>query len=79
MDNVRRIVGDKIEYAANAYDALSGADALVLATEWNEFRSPDWERVRELMRTPVLFDGRNIYRAGFLREQGFCYYGIGKP
>jgi len=79
MDNVKKLLGDKIEYAANAYDALSQADALVLATEWNEFRMPDWDRVKKLMRTPVVFDGRNIYRPHRLREAGFAYYGIGKP
>jgi UDPglucose 6-dehydrogenase len=77
--NVKKILGDKIEYAASAYDALSGADALVLATEWNEFRMPDWPRIKTLMRAPVVFDGRNIYRGPQLRELGFAYYGIGKP
>jgi UDPglucose 6-dehydrogenase len=79
IDNVRKIVGDKITYCDRAYDALKDADALVLATEWNEFRTPDWERVKGLMKTPVVFDGRNIYRPDHLREQGFTYYGIGKP
>jgi UDPglucose 6-dehydrogenase len=79
MANVKKLLGDKITFCERAYDALDGADAMVLATEWNEFRMPDWERVKKLLRTPVVFDGRNIYRPEFLREQGFTYYGIGKP
>ena len=79
MPNTRKIFGARVEFADNAYDALPQADALVLATEWNEFRTPDWERVKKLMRTPVVFDGRNIYRPRYLREEGFTYYGIGKP
>jgi UDPglucose 6-dehydrogenase len=79
MPNVKKLFGNRIEFAANAYDALPQADALVLATEWNEFRSPDWERVKKLMRTPAIFDGRNIYQPRYLREEGFIYYGVGKP
>lgn len=79
MDNAKALLGARISYAAGAYEALRDADALVLATEWNEFRQPDWERVRRLMRTPVVFDGRNIYRPAFLRALGFVHYGIGKP
>jgi UDPglucose 6-dehydrogenase len=79
MPNVQRLLGDKIVCTASAYDAVRGADALVLATEWNEFRQPDWPRIKGLMRTPVVFDGRNIYRPDHLRELGFAYYGVGKP
>jgi len=78
IPNVRKLMGERITYAANAYDALNGADALVLATEWNEFRTPDWDRVKKALKSPVLFDGRNIYRPSQLREQGFTYYGIGR-
>jgi len=67
------------EAMANVKKLLGGADAMVLATEWNEFRMPDWDRIKGLLRTPVVFDGRNIYRPDFLREQSFTYYGIGKP
>jgi len=77
--NVKRIFGDKVYFAQSAYDALDGADALLLATEWNEFRTPDWERVKKLLRTPTVFDGRNIYQGATLRKLGFSYYGIGKP
>lgn len=77
-ENVKKLLGTSIEYAAHPYDALQNADAMILATEWNEFRTPDWERVKTLMRTPVVFDGRNIYRPAQLREAGFTYYGIGR-
>ncbi len=79
MNNVRKVVGTKIEYGQNAYDTLTGADALVVATEWNEFRSPSWDRIKSALSTPVVFDGRNIYRPEQVRELGFTYYCIGKP
>ena len=79
MNNVRKIMGSKIEYGQSAYETLSGADALVVATEWNEFRSPAWDRVKSSLTAPVLFDGRNIYRPEHVREQGFTYYCVGKP
>ncbi|MBI5724911.1 MAG: UDP-glucose/GDP-mannose dehydrogenase family protein [Planctomycetes bacterium] len=78
MQNIRAIVGDKIKYAENPYDALAKADALMLITEWNEFRSPDWKRIKSLLRQPVVFDGRNIYDPDHLRQMGFTYYGIGR-
>jgi UDPglucose 6-dehydrogenase len=73
-----RILGDKIELFARNYDALEGADALVVATEWNEFRRPDLERMAGLMRGHVIFDGRNIYNPKTVKEVGFAYYGIGR-
>jgi UDPglucose 6-dehydrogenase len=72
-----RHFGDRIEYAENPMDALPGADALVLVTEWNEFRRPDFDAIKEKLRTPVVFDGRNIYRRKTLEGMGFTYYGIG--
>jgi UDPglucose 6-dehydrogenase len=78
MDNVTKLYGPKVECTKTAYDALEGSDALVVATEWNEFRMPDWERIRKLMRTHVVFDGRNIYKPQHVREVGFTYYGIGR-
>lgn len=62
----------------NSYDALKGADALVVVTEWNEFRQPDFERMKRLMNQPVVFDGRNIYDPKEMRSMGFVYYGIGR-
>jgi UDPglucose 6-dehydrogenase len=74
----KRIFGSKIAYAANAYDAVKGADALLVVTEWNEFREPDFSRVKKLMKQPVLFDGRNIYSPRQIREAGFTYTSIGR-
>ncbi|HVS09962.1 MAG TPA: UDP-glucose/GDP-mannose dehydrogenase family protein [Planctomycetota bacterium] len=77
MGEARRHLGERIRYAERPMDALEGADALVLVTEWNEFRRPDFEAVKELLRTPVIFDGRNIYRRKTLEKLGFTYYGVG--
>lgn len=78
MENVRRLLGDRIALAPNPYTALEGADALVLATEWNEFRAPDWDRVKKLLKRPAIFDGRNIYDPKKVRALGFQYVGIGR-
>ena len=75
----KKIFGSKIQYADNSYAALTGADALVLVTEWNEFREPDFARMRKMMRGPVIFDGRNIYNPDQIRAQGFTYFSIGRP
>lgn len=77
MDECRRRLGDAVEYAADMYDAVSGSDALLLLTEWKQFRMPDWERVRSLMRRPLVLDGRNIYDRAEMTEHGFEYSGIG--
>jgi len=79
MKVARSIFGSKITYSENSYAALTGADALVLVTEWNEFREPDFGRMRKLMRQPVIFDGRNIYNPPQIRAQGFIYSSIGRP
>ena len=75
----RRYLGDRVLYAKTPYDALEGADALFVVTEWNEFRHPDFARMRELMRSPVVFDGRNVFNPATMRERGFIWYGIGRP
>jgi UDPglucose 6-dehydrogenase len=77
IEVAREIFGDRIEYHQKNYDALDGADALLLVTEWNEFRYPDFELMKTLLREPVIFDGRNILNRARLREMGFTYYGIG--
>jgi len=77
MDVARAIFKDSIEYVPKPYDALPGADALILVTEWNEFRRPDFERMKTLMKSPVVFDGRNIYTPSVLERLGFRYYGMG--
>jgi UDPglucose 6-dehydrogenase len=79
MQVARGIFGSKIAYAEQSYAALTGADALAIVTEWNEFREPDYARMRKLMRTPVIFDGRNIYNPEAIRAQGFTYYSMGRP
>ena len=68
----------KVTYAAKSYDALRGADALAIVTEWHEFREPDFARMRKLMRTPVIFDGRNIYQPQQMKAHGFTYHSIGR-
>jgi len=76
-ESKRHYLGDTIEYAERPMDALKGADALLLVTEWNEFRRPDFEAVRDLLKSPVVFDGRNIYSRPVLEKLGFTYYGVG--
>ena len=78
--NARRVFGDRIRYAVQLpYEALEGAEALFVVTEWNEFRHPDFDRMKALMKAPVIFDGRNIYDLARMRELGFTYQGIGRP
>ena len=77
-DNARRILGDRVQFVQNPYSAADGADALFLVTEWNEFRQPDFGRIKGLMRQPTVFDGRNIWNQKKLRELGFTYYGVGR-
>ena len=72
------IFGKQITYAASTYDALKGADCLAIVTEWNEFRRPDFARMRSLMRSPVIFDGRNIFTPDEMKQSGFTYYSIGR-
>jgi UDPglucose 6-dehydrogenase len=76
--NVLEDVEAHVTYCRKSYDALEGADALVLVTEWNEFREPDFERIKTLLSMPVVFDGRNIYNPELLRQLGFSYFGVGR-
>ena len=76
--NARRYFGDRIKLVATPYDALPGADALFLVTEWNEFRHPDLDRMKTMMKSPVIFDGRNVFNPETLREKGFVYFGMGR-
>ena len=78
MANVKRELGNKIEYAKNQYDALNGADALVIATEWSEFRTPDFNRMGSLLKNKVIFDGRNLFDLVQMEECGFYYQSIGR-
>ena len=77
MDNFRKEYSD-IKYCKDAYETVEDADALLLLTEWDEFRSPDFDRIKKLMKKPVLLDGRNIYSTSFMKEKGFIYKGIGR-
>lgn len=79
MDTTKRVLGDVLAYAGTEYAALEGADALVVATEWNEFRRPDWEKVRSLLKQPVIFDGRNLYDPETMARRGFDYHSVGRP
>ncbi len=79
MGNVRAIYGDRLVYCQQRDDALLGADALAICTEWKQFVHPDFEEMRRVMRRPVLFDGRNIYDPARIRAAGFIYYSIGRP
>jgi UDPglucose 6-dehydrogenase len=78
MENARAIYGDRLQYAELPLQALEGADALAVVTEWGEFRTPDFEQMRRLLKTPVIFDGRNIYNPAVMQAEGFTYYCIGK-
>jgi UDPglucose 6-dehydrogenase len=78
LAEAQRVFGDRVRYHRVNYDALKGADALLVITEWNEFRRPDFERMRQLMKQPVVFDGRNIYDPDEMRELGFTYYSVGR-
>jgi UDPglucose 6-dehydrogenase len=79
IHEARRILGDRVKFADRALDAVDGADAILLVTEWNEFRSPDFDEVKRRMKSPVLFDGRNIWSPKDLRALGFEYRCIGRP
>jgi UDPglucose 6-dehydrogenase len=78
MKNVKELVGDQIEFAENQYDALQDADALLIATEWNEFRTPDFLKIVKHMKNKVIFDGRNLFDTDTIRELGFHYESIGR-
>jgi UDPglucose 6-dehydrogenase len=78
MENAKKIFGDKIEYCDRKYDAIKDADALVLLTEWTDYRSPDFAEIKANIKYPVIFDGRNIYDPERLNLMGFEYIGIGR-
>ncbi len=78
MNVARRIFGKRITYSRTNYDALKGADCLAVVTEWSEFRQPDFDRMRSLMRSPVVFDGRNLFAPEQMVQSGFTYYSIGR-
>lgn len=79
MNEARKILGDSIQYGHDLYDVLIDANALILATEWSEFRVPNFKLLSRIMKDKVIFDGRNIYDSDEVKENGFEYYGIGRP
>ena len=78
MEEARKLLPG-VTWAPDAYDALKDADAVAIVTEWNDFREPDFARMKRLMRQPVIFDGRNLYDPAQIRERGFEYTSIGRP
>ncbi len=78
MKNVKGVIGDKITYAENQYDALKEADALIIATEWNEFRTPDFSKITSSLKNKAVFDGRNLFDLAAMKELGFHYQSVGR-
>jgi UDPglucose 6-dehydrogenase len=79
MPATQQALGDKIVLAEDAYSLLDGSDALVILTDWQEFRSPDFAGIAERLSRPVIFDGRNLYDPKYVAKQGIEYYCIGRP
>jgi UDPglucose 6-dehydrogenase len=78
MPETQRRLGDRIAYSDTSYDALAGADALVIVTDWNEYRHPDFTRIKNALKTPVVVDGRNLYDSRKMTGLGFTYASIGR-
>lgn len=78
MKNVKNVVGDKIDYADNQYDTLKDADALIIATEWNEFRTPDFSKIAQSLKNKAIFDGRNLFDLAAIKQLGFHYESVGR-
>ena len=78
MTAAQRMIGDGVRFAPSNYEAIEGADALVVVTDWNEYRHPDFNRMKAAMKTPVVIDGRNLYDRGKMRSLGFVYDSIGR-
>jgi len=78
LGRARELFGERVSYHRANYDALADADALLIVTEWNEFRRPDFSRMKSIMKTPIIFDGRNLYEPSVMQQEGFTYYPIGR-
>ena len=78
MGNVKKLVGNKVSYCETPYDAAQDADAILIATEWPEFRTPDFDRLSSILKNKVIFDGRNLYDLTVMKELGYSYYSIGR-
>jgi UDPglucose 6-dehydrogenase len=79
MAEANHRLGDRVRFAESSYDALGGADALIIVTDWNEYRHPDFARIKEALRRPVIIDGRNLYALDRMQRLGFVYHSIGRP
>ena len=79
IETTKDVLGDKLEYAEDRYSLLSDADALIICTEWHEFRRPDFKKMRGLMKTSLIFDGRNLFKPERMAELGFEYFSVGRP
>jgi UDPglucose 6-dehydrogenase len=78
MTNVKLQIGDKIQYSTNQYDTLQNAEALIIATEWSEFRTPDFELMEQKIKNKIIFDGRNLFDVAKMNELGYHYESIGR-
>jgi len=78
MPNVKRKFGDKLNYTLNKYEAVTNADALIICTEWSIFRTPDFNRLKEALNAPIIFDGRNLFDIEDMQNEGFQYNSIGR-
>jgi UDPglucose 6-dehydrogenase len=78
MNNVKQILANRVQFAEHQYEALTNADALVIATEWSEFRTPDFGRIISLLKNKVIFDGRNLFDLNKMEDMGFHYVSVGR-
>jgi UDPglucose 6-dehydrogenase len=78
MPNAKELLGETVTFSKNPYDAIQHADALLIVTEWPQFRTPDFERMESLLKNKVIFDGRNLYEMSQMKELGYTYYSIGR-
>jgi UDPglucose 6-dehydrogenase len=79
MANVRKVFGDKLTYCKKLMDALDGAEALAIMTEWGDYQRPEFAEMAKRMKSPVVFDGRNLYNSEKMKQLGFTYHSIGRP
>jgi len=79
MENVKEIFGERVRFASDQYEPLENADGLIVCTEWSVFRSPDYDRIKTMMKNNLVFDGRNVFEPSSMKERGFDYYSIGRP
>ena len=78
MPNIKKQFGKNLDYASSMYEALENADALLICAEWSIFRTPDFQRIKEVLKTPVIFDGRNLFNLDDMDAEGFTYVSIGR-